>query len=132
MLFRSGGGQDGDRTLHAFRAVGVGDVVELEEQDAITSLHLQVVVFVFRKLGGRIDVHPCRHVLVETVVFVDVGGVVSESGYALLTVVLGDALQFFLEVYQLTQGDNVKSLLDLRIRILIQLRLLMFLLKSMV
>ena len=88
-----GGGQDGDRTLHAFRAVGVGDVVELEEQDAVTSLHLQVAVLVLRKLGGRIDVHPCRHVLVETVVFVDVGGVVSESGYALLAVVLSDALQ---------------------------------------
>ena len=74
----------------------VGDVVELEEQDAITSLHLQVAVLVLRKLGGRIDVHPCRHVLVETVVFVDIGGVVSESGYALLAVVLGDALQQFL------------------------------------
>ena len=72
--------QNGYRALNTLHTIHIGNVAKFQQQDAVESLHLQVVVFVFGKFSSGIDVHPFRHILVAFIVVAKIRNAFAEVG----------------------------------------------------
>ena len=66
--------------FNALHTIHIGNVAKFQQQDAVESLHLQVVVVIFGEFSSGIDVHPFRHILVAFIVVAKIRNAFAEVG----------------------------------------------------